>query len=56
MIGYLNSYANCATVVRQSCDSRATVGKTHPVHRHLTLSTLLPCWDSVKTVRFNNPE
>ena len=26
------------------------------MHRHLTVSTLLPCWASVKTIRFKNPE
>ena len=46
MIGYLDSLG----------DSRATVSKKHPVHRHLTLSTLLPCWASAKTIRFKNPE
>ena len=45
MIGYFDSYANCATM-----------SKKHPVHRHRTLSNLLPCWASVKTTRFKNPE
>ena len=49
MIGYLDSYANCVTVL-------ATVSKKHPMHRQLTVSTLLPCWASVKTIRFRNPE
>jgi len=31
--------------MQQLCDSCATVDKKHPVHRHLTLSTLLPFWD-----------
>ena len=26
------------------------------MHRHLSLSILLPCWASAKTIRFTNPE